>query len=110
LSKQLPREEQFSVRRNFPAGSKLGFFMQVQSITGSPVVMNLKIYRGNQAVVISNPQTLETRSSDNGGPNFVSSELALEGLPPGSYVLEITGIDPATKSEVAQQVSFWITK
>jgi hypothetical protein len=39
---------------------------------------------------------------------FFSDELPLEGLPPGTYTLEVTAADHSTNAGATQCDAFWI--
>jgi VWFA-related protein len=102
-------ERQFSAKRRYAASSLLFFMVQVYNADSSSISMQTKVYRGNQAVGHQPAKPVLVEASGNAGPIFVTSELPLEGLSPGSYVLEVTAADASANAVAKQQVPFWIT-
>lgn len=102
-------ERHFSAKRRYAAASLLSFMVQVYNAASSSISMQTKVYRGNQAVLHLPAKPVLVETSANAGPIFVTSELPLEGLSPGSYVLEITATDASANAVAKQQVPFWIT-
>jgi hypothetical protein len=107
VSYRLLDENEFSVKRRFPAGSRLSLMLQICNAVSPPVVRT-KIYRGNRAIVESAPQSLKDLIPDITGPVFVDTSLPLKGLSPGAYVLEVSATDPSMNTMATQRVSFWI--
>jgi VWFA-related protein len=100
---------QFSIRRSFQPQSQVQFLLNIYNSTKSGVQVQTKIYRGNQVVSQSPPKSLQAVPQNAGaGAIFFSSELPLQGLPPGAYTLEVTATGHSTNASDTQRVAFWI--
>jgi VWFA-related protein len=101
-------ERQLNAKRSFSPAARLSFLVQVFNAPETPLMFQAKIYQGNQVVIQSTPQPVRPPGSAETGPNFLDSELSLQGLAPGAYVLEVTTRDLSTDTSTKQQVGFWI--
>ncbi|MGD0307719.1 MAG: VWA domain-containing protein [Acidobacteriota bacterium] len=101
-------ERQLNAKRSFSPAARLSFLVQVFNAQESSLMLQAKIYKGNQVVLQSAPQPVMPSGSANKGPNFLDGELSLQGLAPGAYVLEVTTRDSSTDTSTRQQVGFWI--
>jgi VWFA-related protein len=100
-------EQQFSAtRRYLPA--RLPYSVQIYNAASASILMQTKIYRGNQVVSQSPSRPVAAGATEISGPFFVNSEVSLEGLPSGSYVLEVIATESAANAVAKQQVPFWI--
>jgi VWFA-related protein len=101
-------ERRLNAKRSFNPDGRLSFLVQIFNAPETPLMLQAKIYQGNQVVLQTTPQSVRQPGSANTGPNFLDSELPLQGLAPGTYVLEVTIKNPATDTSSKQQVGFWI--
>ncbi|MBZ5498994.1 MAG: VWA domain-containing protein [Acidobacteriia bacterium] len=100
-------EQPFSAtRRYLPA--RLPYSVQIYNAASASISMQTKIYRGNQVVSQSPSRPLAVGAAEISGPFFVNSEVSLEGLPSGSYVLEVIATESSVNAVAKQQVPFWI--
>jgi VWFA-related protein len=97
-----------SAGRRFSVGVDLSFLVQIISPSSTSVFMETKIYRGNQMVKSTNPQSVTIPYPENPAPLFIGGEVPIEGLAAGSYKLEITASDPVRKTTAMQRIAFWI--
>jgi VWFA-related protein len=101
-------ERQLNAKRSFHQAARLSFLVQVFNAPETPLMVQAKIYQGNQVVIQSVPQPVKPPGSADTGLKFIDSELSLQGLAPGAYVLEVSVRDSSTDISTKQQVGFWI--
>lgn len=83
--------------------------MTIYQSEASDVQTQAKIYRGNQVVRELRPKRPDSAGSKANQKSIsMSDELPINGLPPGSYTLEVTATDRATSAGATQRVTFWI--
>lgn len=100
--------EQFSVKCNFQGSSRLSFVVQIYNPATLPILFQARAYRANRAVAQSMPQAMQAGIDAITWPRFVGGDIPLEGLGPGSYVLEVSVTDKAGKAAASQRTPFWI--
>ena len=109
LNASSPDQSQLNIIHRFSTRSHASFLLQIYHAAGPEVQVQTKIYRGNQIAVQPSPKTLKAEEGGgNAEPISYSEELALEGLAPGSYTLEVTVTDRSTNAVARQQVAFQI--
>ena len=80
-----------------------------RTATGLPdVEIQTRVLRDNRAIVTMPPVKLPTDTTKDLTRLPYWSEVALDQLPPGRYLLQVTATDRATKASVSQQVGFRI--
>jgi hypothetical protein len=103
------RGNQFSIRRIFSPQSQVRFLLSIYHSEASDIQIQAKIYRGNQVVHELRPMRPDSAGSTaTQGSISMSDELPINGLPPGSYTLEVTAADRSTNAGTTQRVAFWI--
>ncbi|MBZ5495266.1 MAG: VWA domain-containing protein [Acidobacteriia bacterium] len=97
----------FSIGRSFSVNARVAFFLNIYN--GAGVQIQARIYRGNQVAAQSPPRPVPAAQGEiTREPVTFSDELALDGLPPGAYTLEVTATDRPGKATASQRVAFWI--
>lgn len=99
---------QISTDCRIASGSRLSYLVQIFNPSDTPVLLRSTIYRGNQALIQSPQQKLNQESPAKTGPQFTGAYLPIDGLTPGSYVLEISADSGAGKETVTRRLPFWI--
>jgi hypothetical protein len=103
------RGTQLSIGRRFAPQSRVRFLLNVYNSAASGILMQTRIYRGNQLVSQSQSKALRVAASNaNDGTIFFSDDLPLKDLPPGAYTLEATATDRSKNTTATQRVAFWI--
>lgn len=96
--------------RQFARDSRLGFFLYVYNAarTAAPpdVALQVQIFRDDQPVVTKPLVKIETGGMPDLARLPYGEELALNELPTGRYVLQVTAIDRAAKSSATRRASF----
>jgi VWFA-related protein len=100
-------EKQFSAKRRYTA-SRLPFLVQIYNAASPSIALQTRIYQGNQVVIQSDPRPVSVDAAMAEGPFFVNSDFSLEGLAPGSYVLEIIATESSAHAIAKQLVPFRI--
>lgn len=100
-------EQQFSAMRRYLPG-RLQYSVQIYNAASSSILLQTKIYRGNQVVSQTPPRPVAAGPAEISGSFFVNSEVSLEGLPSGPYVLEVITSESSAHAVAKQQVPFWI--
>lgn len=101
-----------NVTRSLSRSSRLRYQTFVYNASGGPeaeVVVQLQILRDGQPVQTLPPARLPTTSATSAtglAPLSFSGEVALEQLPPGRYVLQISATDKKSASTMTRQTDF----
>jgi hypothetical protein len=103
---------QFSVDRRFTKGAHLNFLTIIYNAargTGgvSDLQAQIKISRAGQAIVTSPLRKVVVEGADAARIPY-GANIALQTLPAGRYLLQVTITDKVAKSTASQQVSFEI--
>jgi VWFA-related protein len=100
-------EKQFSAKRRYTA-SRLPFLVQIYNAASSSITLQTRVYRGNQVVIQSDARPVIADAAMAEEPLFVNGDLSLEGLAPGSYMLEIIAAESSAHAIAKQLVPFRI--
>ena len=94
----------------FARDSRLGFFLYVYNAARAAappdVALQVQIFRDDQPVVTKPLVKIDTGGMPDLARLPYGEELALNELPTGRYVLQLTAIDRATKSSATRRASF----
>ena len=106
-----PRPVTVDVDRRFPRSSVLRFQTYVYNASrggGSTpdVEIQARVLSGDRMVMSVAPARVPTDTTKDLARLPYWSEIALDHLPPGKYVLQVTAVDRKTRSSVSQQSSF----
>jgi VWFA-related protein len=106
-----PSPVMVDVDRRFPRSSVLRFQTYVYNASrgdgATPdVQIQARVLSGGRPVMTGAPARVPTDTTKDLARLPYWAELALEQLPPGRYVLEVTAVDRKTKSAVSQQSGF----
>lgn len=110
--KQAASEQvQFSVDRRFAKGAHLNFltiiYNAARSASGSAELeAQIKISRGGKPIVTSPLRKVALEAGTDAARIPYGADIALQTLPPGRYLLQVTITDKVAKTTAAQQVSF----
>jgi VWFA-related protein len=98
--------------RRFARDSRLRFLLYVYNaaLAGGSPDLNIwaRVTRAGRAVIDSPPRKLPTASLADPARVPYAAEVPLEGLPPGSYTLEVIATDNAKHANATQTVRFTI--
>jgi VWFA-related protein len=104
---------QFSVDRRFKAGAHLNFLTIIYNATrgagggGAPeLTAQIRISRDGQTIVTSPIRNLKIESTTDLARIPYGADIALQSLPAGHYILQVTINDKVAKTSEAQQVAF----
>jgi hypothetical protein len=100
---------QFSVDRRFTKGTNLNFLTFIYNAAGTPAPdldAQIKILRGGQAVVTSPVRKVPVEAGSDPARLVYGANIALQTLPVGHYVLEVTVTDRTTKTSASQYITF----
>lgn len=96
--------------RQFARDSRLGFFLYVYNAARAAappdVALQVQIFRDDQPVVTKPLVKIDTGGLPDLARLPYGEELALNELPTGRYVLQVTAIDRAAKSSATRRTSF----
>ncbi len=104
-----PDRLDLNISRRYGASSQLCFVLQVynaarRSDSALPeVALATRLYRGSQVVVDAPPRPIDMSGNQDPARVSYGASLALEGLPAGSYYLEVTVTDKVTNSSVVER-------
>jgi VWFA-related protein len=108
-----PRPVMVDVDRRFPRTSVLRFQTYVYNAGrgggGAPspdVEIQTRVLREGRAIVTLAPSKLPTDTTKDMARLPYWAEIALDQLPPGKYVLQVTAIERATKASATQRTTF----
>jgi VWFA-related protein len=113
-AKQAGAEQvQFSVDRRFAKGAHMNFLTIVynaaRGVSGAPELdAQIKISRGAQTIVSSPFRKVAVDATTDVARIPYGADIALQTLPPGRYLLQVTVSDRAAKTTATQQISFEI--
>ncbi|MEK6283268.1 MAG: VWA domain-containing protein [Acidobacteriota bacterium] len=104
---------QFSVDRRFARGAHLNFlsiiYNAARGSSGAPELdAQIKISRGGQAIVTSPLRKVVVEAGGDATRIPYGADIALQTLPAGRYLLQVTITDKVAKTTATQQVSFEI--
>ncbi|HYJ87414.1 MAG TPA: VWA domain-containing protein [Pyrinomonadaceae bacterium] len=104
---------QFSVDRRFARGAHLNFLTIVyNALSGSgglpELQAQIKISRAGQAIVTSPLRKVVVQAGADAARIPYGADIALQTLPAGRYLLQVTITDKVAKTSASQQVSFEI--
>jgi hypothetical protein len=104
---------QFSVDRRFARGAHLNFLTIVYNATragsGAPELeAQIKISRDGKAIVSSPLRKIPFDAAGDAARIPYGADIALQTLPAGRYLLQVTVFDRAAKTSAMQQISFEI--
>ena len=102
---------QFSVDRRFAKGSKLNFLTFIYNAVNSPspdLEGQIKILRNRQAVVSSPVRKIPIDATTDPARIVYGANIALQTLPVGRYLLEVTVTDRLAKASATRYVTFEI--
>lgn len=104
---------QFSVDRRFMRGSHLTFLTIIYNAARAgnaapELEAQIQISRNGQAVVTSPLRKVATDATTDLARIVYGADIALQTLPPGRYLLQVTISDPIAKTSAAQLVPFEI--
>ncbi|MEK6283269.1 MAG: VWA domain-containing protein [Acidobacteriota bacterium] len=104
---------QFSVDRRFARGAHLNFlsiiYNAARASSGAPELeAQIKISRGGQAIVTSPLRKVVVEAGADATRIPYGADIALQTLPAGRYLLQVTVADRVAKTSASQQVSFEI--
>jgi VWFA-related protein len=97
-----------SIKRRFQSSSHASYFLHAYSLERNALLVQTKVYRGNQMVSQSGFEPLKPSPSADSSPALIRGQLSLEPLTPGSYVLEILVKDTTARPPATQRIHFWI--
>lgn len=104
---------QFSVDRRFARGAHLNFLTIIYNAaragTGVPELeAQIKISRDGKAIVTSPLRKVTPEAGGDAARIPYGADIALQTLPVGRYLLQVTMFDRAAKTSAMQQISFEI--
>lgn len=104
---------QFSVDRRFARGAHLNFLTIIYNAaragSGAPELeAQIKISRDGKAIVTSPMRKVGPEAGGDAARIPYGADIALQTLPAGRYLLQVTVFDRAAKSSAMQQISFEI--
>jgi hypothetical protein len=104
---------QFSVDRRFARGAHLNFltiiYNAARSGSGAPELeAQIKISRDGKAIVTSPMRKVAPEAGGDVARIPYGADIALQTLPVGRYLLQVTVFDRAAKTSAMQQISFEI--
>jgi hypothetical protein len=102
---------QFSVDRRFARGANLNFLTFIYNAASSPAPDldgQIKILRNGQAVVTSPVRKVPIDPGTDPARIIYGANIALQTLPVGRYLLEVTITDRIAKTSASQHISFEI--
>ena len=100
---------QFSVDRRFAKGANLNFLTFVYNAVSSPapeVDAQIKILRNGRAIVTSPVRKVPIDASTDPARIVYGANIALQTLPVGRYLLEVTVTDRLARTSASRYVSF----
>ncbi len=99
---------QFSVDRRFKKGSHLDFLTIVYNAAGTTpdLEAQIRITRDGQAIVNTPARKIGTPQGTDLARVPYGADIALNNLPPGRYLLQVTVHDRAAKTSATQQTTF----
>ncbi len=99
---------QFSVDHRFKKGSHLNFLTIVYNAAGAPpdLEAQIKISRDGQSIVNTPARKIGTPQGTDLARVPYGADIALNNLPAGRYVLQVTVNDRAAKTSATQQTTF----
>lgn len=111
--KESPKSVPVSVDRRFASGSALRFQTYIYNATragaDSPeVTLQVRVLRNGQTVLSLPEAKLATSRAKDLSRLPYSGEVALGGLPAGSYLLQISATDRLTKRSASRQINFTV--
>jgi hypothetical protein len=99
-----------NAHRRFARSSRMRFTTYIYNASngGAPpqLAVQLKILRGNQAVITPPEAKISTEKQTNFANITYTGEYPLSSLPPGNYVMEVTIINKTTNATASQQLKF----
>ncbi|HEV7474686.1 MAG TPA: VWA domain-containing protein [Pyrinomonadaceae bacterium] len=102
-----------SISHHFTPNSRLRFFASIYNAASGPagggkpdVTVQTRILKDDQAVLTSPVVKVATEGVEDLGSIPYAAEVSLRTLTSGSYVLQLTATDNATKSSTIQRVKF----
>jgi VWFA-related protein len=104
---------QFSVDRRFAKGAHLNFLAIIYNAAraasgAAELEAQIKISRGGQAIVTSPLRKVVVEAGADAARIPYGADIALQTLPAGRYLLQVTVSDRAAKTSATQQISFEI--
>jgi len=104
---------QFSVDRRFARGAHLNFLTIVYNAArgggGAPELeAQIKISRGGQAIVTSPLRKVVVEAGADAARMPYGADIALQTLPAGRYLLQVTVSDRVAKTSASQHITFEI--
>lgn len=103
----------FTADRRFSRASYLRFLTFIYNAARTPsappdVVLQIQIFRDDQPVLTAPLRKVDLEGVTDADRIPYAAEIPLEGFPVGSYVLQVTAIDRASKNLSTQRVNFSI--
>ena len=97
-----------SIQRRFRQSAQISYFLHVYNLKRAPLLVQVRVYRGNQLVFQSPFEPLQAQGSSSEPAGLASGRLPLAQLPTGAYVLEILVKDSSDRPPAAQRLQFWM--
>lgn len=98
----------FSIKRRFQKSSQVSYLLHAYGLERDALLVQTKVYRGNQLVSQSGFEPPNPSASAASSPVLIRGKLSLDQLSPGPYVLEILVKDQTARPAATQRIHLWI--